>query len=542
MEKATMLESPKQDSLDKIKKELKSVVLNQGVVWGEGLDENNKPYNWVMDTKAFLLDPRSLHITAQLFMDKIEKYRPDAIGGLTLASHLIASALVYLSFDTECKFDGFLVRRERKQYSMMKLIEGVCKEKSNVVIVDDGLNAAGFATRAIEAVESHGCKVLAVIVLTDFEREEHYQLREKGYIVESIFTLKELGLEPKTKQQTPDLYELKWRYGMVNSGEIDIPKSSPIVENDKIYVGSDQGRVLCLNLSGELLWEFKSDPHFEGIHATPIIVKDKIIIGGYDGGIYAINKNDGSLVWKNKVSSWIGSTATYDEETKLAFVGLENSTLQGTLAAINAENGNIVWEFTTNNHVPCRPAVWQDLVVFGSNDFYFYALDKKTGKLIWKYRTYGEIKGRISIDNNMCFFACTDGRVYCIELKTGNLIWKRKIGRFLLNQPVIYGDKVVVGSYSNQLTALDKKTGKVLWYFMTNGPIVSYPTYHEGMVYFGSRDNSIYVVDAENGALQWKFITGGMVTSSPAVYKNKLLVSSNDGYLYCFEKKSNDSK
>lgn len=536
MEKSIVLESVEQ-RIDVLRQDLKSAILDTGIMWGEGLDENNKPYSWVMDTKTFLLNPRTLNIAAQLFMEKIRRYRVDIVGGLTLASHLITSALVYLSHGTDFELKGFLVRREKKQYNMMRLIEGTCMEKSDVIIIDDGLNSAGFATKAIEAVEANGCKVKAVIVLTDFEKEEHNQLVQKGYVVESIFTLKELGLESNVKPQMPDLYELKWRYGIVNSGEIDIPKSSPIVDDDKIYVCSDLGKVLCLSLSGELLWEFKTDYHFEGVHATPIIVEDKLIVGGYDGGLYAINKEDGELIWKNKAASWIGSTAAYDKETNLFFVGLENSTIKGTLAAIDAKDGKIMWEFTTQNHVPCRPSVWQDLVVFGSNDFYFYALDKRKGRLIWKYRAYGEIKGRISIDDNKCFFTCADGRVYCIDLKTGKLVWKRKIGRFLLNHPIVCNDKVIVGSYSNQLTALDKKTGKVLWYFMTNGPIVSYPKFHDGLVYFGSRDNVIYVVEAESGILQWKFITGGMVTSSPEIYRDKLLVSSNDGYLYCFERK-----
>ena len=538
MRKIIALNSVSHGSQRNIREELKLAILNHGVLFGEGLDENNKPYNWVIDTKSFLLQPRYLRITAMLFMEKIRKYEPDAVGGLTLASHLITSALVHLSSDTDHRLNGFLVRRERKNYSMMKIIEGICEEKSNVVILDDGLNSAGFATKAVEAVESIGCKVLSVIVLTDFEKEEHQKLKEKGYIVESIFTLKELGLDPNEKPKMPDLYEIKWRYGGVNSGEIDIPKSSPVVEPNKIYVGSDQGKVLCLNFSGELLWEFKPDYHYEGIHATPILVEDKVIIGGYDGGIYAINKNDGSLVWKNKVSSWIGSTADYDEETNMVFVGLENSTMHGTLAAINAKNGDLVWEFVTQNHVPCRPAVWKNLVIFGSNDFYFYALDKKTGGLVWKYRAYGEIKGRISLDANKCLFTCTDGCVYCVEIETGKLLWKRKIGRLLLNQPVVFGRKVITGSFSNQLTALDKNTGKVYWHFSTRGPVVCYPKISDGIVFFGSSDRSIYAVDAENGSLLWKFITGGMVTSSPAVYNDKLFVSSNDGYLYCFEKKS----
>lgn len=538
MEKITLFEAGrKKEGIEHLKERLKSMILNKGIVWGSGLDQNNKVHRWIMDTKAFLLDPAGLHITAELFMDKIKKYDLDAVGGLTLASHLIASGLVYLSPDYGKKFDGFLVRREQKQHGMIKTIEGPDIQGKNLVIVDDGLNAAGFALKAIEAVESIGCRVLAVIVLINFEKDDFIELKNRGYTVESIFTLKDLGLDTKHVPINPDMFELKWRYGLVNASDYKAPKSSPVIADDKIYIGSDRAKMLCLDFSGKLLWEFKTDFNPHGVHQTPIIVKDKVIFAGYDGSIYAVNKENGSLLWKNKASSFNGATAIYDKDTDLVYIGLENSTLKGTMAALNAEDGNIVWEFTTNHHVPGRPAIKGNILVFGSNDCFIYAIDKQNGNLLWKFRTHGENKGRLTIDNNLAYATSFDGFLYCLELPTGDLVWKKKLGKMLYNEPIICDNKVIVGSFSNQLTALDKKSGKVLWCFMTNGPIQSYPSYLDGAVYVGSYDGNIYAVDGENGKLIWTFITGGIINSAPAIYKDRLLVSSFDGYLYCFEKK-----
>jgi len=535
MEKVILSKTEKnEENLETMKRELKSMILNEGIAWGAGQDQNEQVYRWVMDTKAYLLDPRGLYLTSKLFLDKIKKYKAEAVGGLTLASHLITSSLVFLNDGK--KFDGFLVRREQKEHGMLKHIEGPIKENSNVVIVDDGLNAAGYATKAIETVEAIGCKVLAVIVLINFEKDEFVDLKNKGYVVENIFTLKELGLDSRHKPLIPDMFELKWRYCPVNVSDYTAPKSSPVVSDDKIYVGSDKGKMLCLNFSGKLIWEFNTDFHPEGVHQTPIVVDNKIIFAGYDGGIYAVNKENGSLIWKNKTSSYNGATAVYDKETNLVYIGLENSTLKGTMAALNAENGDIVWEFTTNDHVPTKPAIGKDILVFGSNDFFIYALNKKTGELIWKFRTHGENKGRLTIDDDLCYATSFDGYLYCLDLFTGKLVWKKKLGISLFNKPIIYNHKVIVGSYSNQLTALDKKNGKVLWYFITNGPIQSYPSYDNGVIYVGSHDGNIYAIDVENGNLLWTFITAAAVTSSPTIYNDKLLISSKDGYLYCFEK------
>lgn len=535
MENIIQLNKKNNLEYEKIMEELKSMILNNGIIWGEGLDEDNQSYRWVGDTKAVLLNPKGLQLTTELFSQKINNYKPNAVAGLTLASHIITSGIVYFSNYLQSHVDGYLIRRERKRYDMQKLVEGPVNETSNVVVVDDVLNQAGYAKQAIETIETFGCKVLAVIVLINFESTDFEYLKSKGYMVEEVFTLKELGLQTNTSQSISKIFELKWRYGTVNAAQFKIPKSSPIGDNGKIYVGSDQGKMLCLNLEGELLWEFTIDYDPEGIHSTPLIVGDKIIFPGYDGGMYALDKNKGTLIWKNKLCNWIGCSPTYDKETNLVYVGLENISKIGAMAALNVDDGNLIWEFTTKNHMACQACVHGNIIVFGSNDGFVYACNKFDGKLIWKYKTNAEVRGRILINDGLCYAVSFDGFAYCIELRGGKLVWKKKLGKHLQSGPSISDDKLIVGSFSNQLTALNKKTGEILWYFMTGDIIQSHPLCTGNRIYFGSYDGNIYVLDEASGNLLWKFITSGPVNSLPLIYENRLFVSANDGYLYCFE-------
>lgn len=533
-EKAILL-GPEAVDLETARRELKSLILNHGIAWGSGKNKDNKPYNWVFDTKSFLLNPRGLYLTSLLFLDKIRKYSPGSVGGLTLASHLIASSMVYLSSSGAEKLEGFLVRREQKAHGLLKLVEGPELKNKKVVIIDDGLNAAGFASQAIKAAEEAGCKVLAVIVLINFEKKDHYDLKNRGYNVENIFTLQELGLDTRHAPLKADMYALKWRYSPVIVTDYTAPKSSPVVDSGRVFIGSDQGKMLCLDFSGNLLWEFNTDFHPHGVHQTPIIVGSKVIFSGYDGGIYAINKEKGALIWKNKASSFNGSSPIYDGESNMVYIGLENSTLKGTMAALDADTGKLIWELSTNEHVPSRAAIGKNILVFGSNDCFLYACDKYDGKLLWKFRAYGAMKGRLTVDGNLCYATSFDGFLYCIDL-AGKQVWKKRLGKLVYNEPVIFEDNVLVGSYSGQLTALDKRTGRIEWHFMCGGPIQSYPLCHDGIVYFGSHDKNIYAVDARDGTLLWNFQTGGIVTSSPAIHDGMLLISSFDGYLYCFER------
>jgi len=520
-------------SYESVKEELKRTILAQGLLFGEG-PSRNEIKKWVFDTKSFLLDARGLHLATELLLEKIRKYQCEAIGGLTMASHILASALCYQCRD-DLKLEAFLIRRKRKEHGLLKLIEGPDIAGKRVIIIDDGLNAAGFAQQAIEEVEKIGCTVSALVVLVNFQNKDETEIKGQGYPLEHIFTLGEFGLDTRCNPTAQGLFELAWKYFPVNRSSHSAPKSSPLIIDEKIYLGSDQCKVLCIGADGKLIWQYDTDQHPEGVHSTPILVGRNIIITGYDGCVYALRKDTGALAWKSKVSSYIGASPNYDVDSNLILLGLENKTLKGTLAVMDANTGTLFWEFSTNNHVAARPVVSANLVIGGSNDGHVYALEKNTGKLVWKFQAKGEVKGRLTADNGHLYFASFDGHIYCLIAATGRLVWKRKLGAKLYSTPLIIGKNVIVGSHSGQVTSLNKHSGEIQWHFMTQGPVHSYPSYAEGMIFFGSYDQNVYAIDSNSGTLLWKYATQGIVNSSPTYSLGNLYVTSFDGNLYCFK-------
>lgn len=530
------LASPKK--LDILKAELKALILNKGVKWGEGI-KGKEFYKMNFDTKEVLLNPRGAFITALLFKDKLRKFEADYVAGMTLASHLIASGLIFMDSFADNKLHGLLIRKEPKNHNMCKQIEGALNSNSRVVIVDDALHAANFSIRSIELLEKSGCGIQGVEVLINYQKEEDKLLRERGYQVDQIFTLEELGLKPLTKPKLENMFKLLWKYGPVNLSDYTAPKSTPCMDENRVYVGSDQGKMLAFDFDGKLLWEFKTDYHEHGVHSSPILIDDKVIFSAYDGNVYSIDSEDGKSSWKSKISDWIGSSPVYDPETKLLYIGLEHNPKTGSLAALDLK-GNLVWDFLASDYVPGKPetARNKDIVVVGCNDSCIYACSKRNGDLLWKFAANGEVKGSPTIDNekNKVYAASFDGNLYCLNLLNGDLIWKRKLGTKLFNKPLVYGSKVIIGSYSNQVACLNKENGEIEWYFMTGDSILSSPFYDNGIIYIGSYDKHIYAIDLNDGKPLWRFKTDGIITSSPRIKNGKLFVSSNDSYLYCFER------
>ena len=71
-------------------------------------------------------------------------------------------------------------------------------------------------------------------------------------------------------------------------------KSSPVVANGKIVVGSTDGFVYCLDINGKLLWKFETN---NAIEAPALLLNNVVYIGTLDGMFYALVLNSGKKLW-----------------------------------------------------------------------------------------------------------------------------------------------------------------------------------------------------------------------------------------------------
>ena len=81
-----------------------------------------------------------------------------------------------------------------------------------------------------------------------------------------------------TDCEMPDELELLWKYK--TGGPV---ASSPAVVNGKVYFGSDDYHLYCLDIYGNLLWKYKTGSY---VDSSPAVVNGKVYFGSNDGTIY----------------------------------------------------------------------------------------------------------------------------------------------------------------------------------------------------------------------------------------------------------------
>jgi outer membrane protein assembly factor BamB len=262
--------------------------------------------------------------------------------------------------------------------------------------------------------------------------------------------------------------------GAFRNDQGDGPRGTPTVDGDRVYALGGNGDLTALDArTGKLVWtknilkEFGGSNITWGISESPLVLGNKILVnaGGSDASIVALNKSDGSVIWKSQ-----SDKAGYSSAIPLSLNGLTQ-----------------VVFFTGRRAV---------------------GLDANDGRLLWEYRkpSNGTANAATPIARGNRVFISSDygtgGGV--VEIKPDNTaqeIWFSNSMRNHHSSSVLVGD-YLYGFSGSILTAMKFDTGELTWKDRSVG---------KGSLVYA--DGHLYCF-SENGVV-------GLVEASPAGYKEK---------------------
>ena len=164
--------------------------------------------------------------------------------------------------------------------------------------------------------------------------------------------------------------------------------SSPVIEGDLVIAGFDGGKLTAIELkTGKLLWETsiavgrgRSDlERMVDIDAEPLIVDGVIYVGTYQGRIAALDIDTGRILWTRDISSHAGMVI---DSNKIYVTDDESN-----IWALDRTNGSSVWkQEKLSARAATAPAGLGKLVVVGDLEGYLHWLDKTSGQFISRNR------------------------------------------------------------------------------------------------------------------------------------------------------------
>ncbi|GIK27504.1 MAG: serine/threonine-protein kinase [Chloroflexi bacterium] len=282
----------------------------------------------------------------------------------------------------------------------------------------------------------------------------------------------------------------------------------------------------------EARWKFKTE---DEIRASPTIFRTTVFAGSYDTNMWAINAEDGSLIWKFPTGGGIASSPSVDPSNKMVYFGSEDHIFY----ALDIQNGRVVWTYQTKDRIRGAPRIAHNHVFFGGDDGRLYALAANNGRFLWNYEAGAPIRSRPFVTSDIIIFGADDGSIYGLEL-SGKRKWVYRAKRSIISSPAVDQKNGIcyIGSFDGYLYALDANSGFTLWRFRTNGPVVSSPALTADSVYFGSADGIMYAVNVDSGKERWQYTSGKPIVGSPTVAGNMVYFGGTDNAFYCLDVKT----
>ena len=246
----------------------------------------------------------------------------------------------------------------------------------------------------------------------------------------------------------------------------DGPRGTPTVDGDRLYALGGNGDLSCIETkTGRVAWAINilekfggQNPNW-GISESPLVVGDKLLVnaGGADASVVALNKKDGSVIWKSQ------------------------SDAAGYSSAMPIQIGS-----TTQ-------------VVFFT-DKRALGVDLKDGRLLWQYEKAANRTANVAtpvVKGNRVFISSDYGTgAALVEIKADGTAQEIYFTREMRNH---HSSSILVGDYlygfsSGVLTAMRFDTGEVAWRDRSvgKGSLV----YADGHLYAFSENGVVGLIEA----------------------------------------------
>jgi len=204
---------------------------------------------------------------------------------------------------------------------------------------------------------------------------------------------------------------------------------------------SGNNKLIALDFDGNLEWEFDLPA---GSFSSPAVYDNKVIVGCENkngNSIFALNVNNGEEFWKKSIGP-IGRASPVINGEKVFIVVKKSAvspfTAYTNVIALNLNNGEMIWNISIGDSTPdnyvltasSTPTLYNDVLFVASSDGTLYALNTDNGDIIWSEKIYTKsvisshlLTSSPAYADNMVYIGTPDGKLYAIDASDGNIVW-----------------------------------------------------------------------------------------------------------------------
>jgi outer membrane protein assembly factor BamB len=265
-------------------------------------------------------------------------------------------------------------------------------------------------------------------------------------------------------------------------------RGSPTISDDRIVYCDHAGRLYCLEFeTGELLWKSSG----LAANATPLVVNKRIFCKylqrqepdqKLETGYMSFSL-DGGLLWKFYARSRVFTEHAACDGDLIVF-----GDQKGFVYAVSVENGELLWEFDVNDvidlvdpitdepktsSVSGCPCIIDNQAIFRSG-YHLLAFNLSSGELNWLYSSPAKsIRGIAPGDGFLMYIDSVCRYLSRIDIQNGSQVWTIEkppgdLGDTLAETATVIGDYYYCGFNSSASVAgFFTETGELAWTFQS---------------------------------------------------------------------------
>ena len=229
------------------------------------------------------------------------------------------------------------------------------------------------------------------------------------------------------------------------------------------YIGGGDGRMFAIDIhTGKLKWSFDELQNY--VLTRPLVYGDKLYFGCWDTHFYALNLNDGSLVWKWNNGKGNPKLSPASVWPVAANGKIFISAPDRYFTCLDAETGAEVWR-TNQYKVRETVGLSEDGKTVYSKCMWdtVVAMDATTHEPITRWATHADFgyehNPAMPLEKDGTLWVSTkNGLLLGMDAATGKVLWRHKIGNSILNTPLpLSGKECVFTSSEGTITYIRVK-------------------------------------------------------------------------------------
>lgn len=336
-------------------------------------------------------------------------------------------------------------------------------------------------------------------------------------------------------------------------GRVSAPvNTSPLVSGDLVIIPASDGSIHALDAgSGSSVWVYSGSKVWD----ASVNADDGKVCGGAEGGqVFCLDAATGKVLWSVTLDLDVQSRlalageSVYAPTTRVGS-GLANDFSAGaSLTALDAKNGQMIWQSLTENYILRRPVVTQGLVITGGAyqpsdkpdgevETRLYAFNLEDGSLVWEHRSDDGLMRWVDANEDTVFFSAASETVYALSLSDGKPLWNFGPG-YWMQFPSFNGRTMYFGSGAELFHAVEIATGQEKWSHALDAASlnqVGRPVVQGNKIWFNSVIGEIYALNLETGERGAYLRSGHSVRVGGIVAGALYILGDAEGNIYAYQ-------